>query len=84
MGNLVFFFNSFCPGTSRESGVCPGTFAPALVPGHRDKKIFLSRDKETTGHPVPVCPGTSCPLETLVLTKMRGNKKKEAERKKYY
>ena len=26
-------FNSYCPGTSRDRGVCPGTFAPALVPG---------------------------------------------------
>ena len=22
--------NSFCPGTSQDRGVCPGTFAPAL------------------------------------------------------
>merc|ERR1712051_365315 len=29
-------FNSFCPGTSRDRGFCPGTFAPALVPGQRD------------------------------------------------
>ena len=43
---------------------CPGT------KGHRDKNFFLSRDKGTTGRPVPVCPGTSRgtsrPLETLV------------------
>ena len=32
---------------------CPGT------KGHRDKNFFLSRDKGTTGRPVPVCPGTS-------------------------
>ena len=29
---------------------CPGT------KGHLDKKIFLSRDKGTTGRPVSVCP----------------------------
>ena len=40
----------FCPWTSRDRGVCPGT------KGHRDKKMFLSRDKGTTGRP----------LETLV------------------
>ena len=42
----------FCHGTSRDRGVCPGTFAPALVPGQRDSgtgKTFLSRDKGTTG-----------------------------------
>ena len=38
---------------------CPGT------KGHRDKIFFLSWDKGTTGRPVPVCPGTSRPLETL-------------------
>ena len=45
-------FKSFCPGTGRDRGVCPGTFAPALVPGQRDSgtgKTFLSRDKGTTG-----------------------------------
>ena len=45
---------------------CPGT------KGHRDKNFFLSRDKGTTGRPVPVCPGTSRgtsrPLETLGYT----------------
>ena len=43
---------------------CPGT------KGHRDKNFFLSRDKGTTGRPVPVCPGTSRgtsrPVETLI------------------
>ena len=43
---------------------CPGT------KGQRDRETFLSRDKGTTGRPVPVCPGTSRgtsrPLETLV------------------
>ena len=43
---------------------CPGTT------GLRDKIFFLSRDKGTTGRPVPVCPGTSRgtsrPLETLI------------------
>ena len=43
---------------------CPGT------KGQRDKETFLSRDKGTTGRPVPVCPGTSRgtsrPVETLV------------------
>ena len=57
MGNLVLFFlkifESFCPGTGRDRGVCPGTFAPALVPGQRDKKIFFvpgQRDNGTS-HP---------------------------------
>ena len=39
-------FNSFCPGTSRDRGVCPRTFAPALVPGQRD-----------TGTRIFFCPG---------------------------
>ena len=63
----------FCPGTSRDREVCPGTFAPALVPGQRDtgtRKMSLSRDKGTAGRPLPVCPGTSRgtsrPVETLV------------------
>ena len=49
------FFNSFCPGTSQDRAVCPGIFAPALVPGQRDTgtRFFLSRDKGTTGRPVP-------------------------------
>ena len=38
---------------------CPGT------KGQRDKEI-LSWDKGTTERPVPDCPGTSRPLETLV------------------
>jgi hypothetical protein len=35
-----------------------GDFVPGrpLTKGHRDKKISLSRDKGTTGRPVPVCP----------------------------
>ena len=45
---------------------CPGT------KGHRDKNFLLSRDKGTTGRPVPVCPGTSRgtsrSLETLDWT----------------
>jgi hypothetical protein len=51
-------------GLSRDicSCPCPGT------KGHRDKKISLSRDKGTTGRPVPVCPGTSRPVKTLVST----------------
>ena len=50
IGNLVLFieiFNSFCPGTSRDRGVCPGTKAPALVPGQMD-----------TGTRISFCPGT--------------------------
>ena len=42
----------FCPGTSRDRGVCPGTFTPVLVPGQIDtgtRKMSLSRDKGTTG-----------------------------------
>ena len=33
---LVSLGNWFCPGTSRDRGICPGIFAPALVPGQRD------------------------------------------------
>ena len=44
---LFFWEGYFVPG--RDRGVCPGTFAPALVPGQRDKNFFLSRDKGTTG-----------------------------------
>ena len=33
--------HSFCPGTSRDRGVCPGTFAPALCPRTRFFLIFL-------------------------------------------
>ena len=57
MGNLVLFlkiFKLFCPGTGRDRGVCPGTFAPALVPGQRDigtRKIF--------------CPGTKGQRDVL-------------------
>ena len=35
-GQKNFFlknFKSFCTGTGRDRGVCPGIFAPALVPG---------------------------------------------------
>ena len=32
------FFESFCPGTGRDRGIWPGTFAPALVPGQRDTR----------------------------------------------
>ena len=52
----------FCPGTSRDREVCPGTFTLALVPGQRDtgtREMSLSRDKGTAGRPVPVFPGTS-------------------------
>ena len=41
----------FCPGASRDRGVCPGRFAPALVPGQRDtgtRKFFCP-----AGRPVP-------------------------------
>jgi hypothetical protein len=50
-GHFYEIFNSFCPG---ERGVCPGTFAPALVPGQRETgtRFFLSRDKGTMGRPL--------------------------------
>ena len=58
-------------GTSRDRGFCPGTFAPALVPGQRDtgtRKKFCPGTKGQRD--VPVCPGTSLgtsrPVETLV------------------
>ena len=48
-------FNSFCPGKSRDRGFCPGTFAPALVPGQRDtgtRKSFCPGTRKS------FCPGT--------------------------
>ena len=58
--------------TKKNGGVCPGIFAAALLLGQRDSRtrnLFLSRDKGTSGRPVPVCPGTSRgtsrPVETL-------------------
>ena len=48
-------FNSFCPGTSRDRGFCPGTFAPALVPGQEIFFVLGQRDN-----------GTSHPMETLL------------------
>ena len=55
----VLLGNWFCPGTSRDRGVCPGTFAPALVPGQRDtgtRKFFCpgtkgQRDVPSCGNP---------------------------------
>ena len=83
---MVFFkkfFNQFCPGTSRDRGFCPGTFAPALVPGQRDSgtgKTFLSRDKGTTGRPglsrdVPSRGNTSLnvPIRNLILNDISKN-----------
>ena len=61
-----YSFETFSFILSRDRGVCPGTFAPALVPGQRDtgtRIFFLSRDKRTTGRSVPVCSGTSNPVE---------------------
>ena len=49
------FFEIFKSILSRDRGVCPGTFAPALVPGQRDtgaRFFFSSRDKGTMGRPV--------------------------------
>ena len=56
---LVLLGKWFCPGTSRDRGVCPGTFAPALVPGQRDtgtRKFFCpgtkgQRDVPSRGNP---------------------------------
>merc|ERR1712051_527836 len=44
---FVLLGRLFCPGTLRDRGVCPGTFALALVPGQRD-----------TGTRIFFCPGT--------------------------
>ena len=55
---------------------------PALVPGQRDtgtRIFFLSQDKGTTGRPVPVCPGTSRLVETLVLCNVVSDYKKCSE-----
>ena len=52
LANFGHFLAILSRGTSRDRGFCPGTFAPALVPGQRDSgtgKTFLSRDKGTTG-----------------------------------
>ena len=52
--------NSFCPGTSRDRGFCPGTFAPALVPGQRDtgtRKLFCPGTKGQRDVPSRFVPG---------------------------
>ena len=67
-----FLGGDFDPGRPRTEefvkGIC--SCPCPRTEGHRDKKFFLSRDKGTTGRPVPVCPGTSRgtsrPLETLI------------------
>ena len=56
---------SFCPRTSWDKGVCPWIFAPALVPGQRDKEILLNRDKGTMGRSVPDCTGLSRDVPSL-------------------
>ena len=53
---------------SIEPFFCSSIQPQHTVKGHRDKKIYLSRDKGTTGRPVPVFPGTSRPVETLLVT----------------
>ena len=71
--SFFFFFgeSDFVPGQKSLSQdffscICPGT------KGQRDKELFLSRDKGTTGRPILDCPGTSfgtsCPLKTLLYT----------------
>ena len=56
MGNLVLFlknFKWFCPGMGGDRGVCPGIFAPALVPGQRDtrtRNFFVPRDVPSLGN----------------------------------
>ena len=57
---FFFFFweSDFVPGQKSLSQdffscICPGT------KGQRDKELFLSRDKGTTGRPILDCPGTS-------------------------
>ena len=55
------FFNSFCPGTSQDRGVCPGIFAPALVLGQGDsgtRFFFVPGRRENR---------TFCFMETLHL-----------------
>ena len=55
---LFFWEGYFVPG--RDRGVCPGTFAPALVPGQRDtgtRIFFVPRQRDSC---------TSRPVETLV------------------
>ena len=64
---MVFFFNflkSFCPGTGQDRGVCPGTFAPALVKGQRDTgtRFFFVPGQRDNG----TSRGTSRPLEPIV------------------
>ena len=57
-------FNSFCPGTSRDRGFCPGTFAPALVPGQRDtgtRNFFCPGTKGRRDVPSRFVPGRPVP-----------------------
>ena len=58
---LKKFFNQFCPGTSRDREFCPGTFAPALVPGQRDTgtgKFFFVPGQRDNRTGKLFCPGT--------------------------
>ena len=50
-GFFVLLGRLFCPGTVRDRGVCPGTFAPALVPGQRDTvtRIFFFPGQRDNG-----------------------------------
>ena len=63
-GFLFFWEGYFVPG--RDRGVCPGTFAPALVPGQRDfgTRIFFVPGQRDNG----TSRGTSRPVETLVCS----------------
>ena len=48
-------FNSFCPGTSWDRGVCPGT------KGHQDKNFFCPRTKGQWDVPSRFVPGRPVP-----------------------
>ena len=63
----VFFGTLLWPGTSWDRGVCPGIFAPALVPGQRDtrtRKFLCPGTKGQQDVPFRFVPG--CPMETLI------------------
>ena len=84
MGNLVIFlkfFKSFCPGTGRDRGVCPGTFAPALVPGQRDtgtRKFFCPGTKGQRD--VPSLGNTSTYLFTCKIDVLKNFLRRETGR----
>ena len=64
---FVWGVSDFVPGTSRDRGVCPGIFAPALVSGKRDTGTRIFFCPRTKGQ-LDVPSQFVRPVETLVYT----------------